>query len=544
MKLFKYSLISTLIIAVLASLQATAQEPKLIVAIVVDQLRYDYLEKFREQFCGNGFRLLMDRGAFFTYAHYDYAPTVTGPGHASYLSGTSPAFHGIIGNEWFDRGTQKMVNCVDDSNVQGVGASGKYGSRSPQHFVGSNFADELRLRHHSRVIGISLKDRGAILPAGKKPAGAYWLDSPSGRFITSTYYKKELPAWVEKFNSRELPKSYMGKSWSRLLDEKFYDAPSPAIGAGNGDRNPANPTEFTRTIKLSKSEGYETIVPTPFGNELLTEFAVAALDGEQLGTTLRPDLLCISYSSTDACGHIYGPYSQEEQDIILRLDRQLETLFKTIDNKVGLKNTMIVLTADHGVAPTPESSVAEGLQAERIDLLPLMGNLSEKLAEHFGEGKLLLTPRLVDGNLYFNHETLAQRKISIDEACEFVSAWARGTGKFFAAYTRRQLLEGRAFGPIGESVMKGFNAERSGDVVLVLKPFCIPRAGATGTTHGSPFSYDTHVPVLMFGEGIRSGRYADPFYITDIVPTLCARLGLNEPAACIGKPFVKALADR
>jgi predicted AlkP superfamily pyrophosphatase or phosphodiesterase len=542
MRLSKY--LSTALLTVFASLHAVAQEPKLIVAIVVDQLRYDYLEKFNAQFCENGFRLLMDHGAFFTFAHYDYAPTVTGPGHASYLSGTSPAFHGIIGNDWFNKSTQKMVNCVDDPNVQGVGASGKYGSRSPQNFIGSNFADELRLRHHSKVVGISLKDRGAILPAGKNPAGAYWFDSSSGKFITSTYYRKELPAWVEKFNTRELPKSYMGKSWSRLLDEKFYDAPSPAIGAGNGDRNPSNPTEFTRVVKLSKNEGYETIVPTPFGNELLTEFALAALDGEHLGTTVRPDLLCISYSSTDACGHIYGPYSQEEQDMILRLDRQLESLFKSIDSKIGLKNTIILLTADHGVAPTPESAAAEGLHAERVDLLPLMGGLSEKLAERFGEGKLLLTPRLIDGNLYFNQETLAQKKVSVEEAGQFVREWALGTGKFFAAYTRNQLLEGRVSGPVGERVMKGFNAERSGDVVLVLHPFSIPRAGASGTTHGSPFSYDTHVPVLMFGEGIKAGRYADPFQITDIVPTLCARLGLNEPAASMGKPFVKALADR
>ena len=537
-------LITASCIVIGASLAAIAQEPKLIVAIVVDQMRYDYLEKFHDQFAGSGLRMLMERGAFFTSAHYDYAPTVTGPGHASYLSGTSPALHGIIGNDWFDKASKKMVNCVEDLSVQGVGISGKYGSRSPRNFIGSNFADELRLRHHTKVVGISLKDRGAILPAGKKPAGAYWFDSVSGRFATSTYYRSDLPAWVEKFNAREIPKSYIGKSWSRLLDEKFYDAPSPAIGAGRGDRDSSDAKEFTRVIKISKSEGYETIVPTPFGNELLTDFAVAAIEGERLGTTARPDLLCISYSSTDACGHIYGPYSQEQQDIILRLDRQLESLFKAIEDKVGLKNTIIVLTADHGVAPTPESASAEGLDAERVNVMEVMGGLSDQIAARFGDGKFLLSPRLVEGNLYFNHEALVEKKISSDELAQFIRDWALGTGKFYAAYTRNQLLEKRVFGPIGERVVNGFNAQRSGDVVLVLNPFCIAGEKSTGTTHGSPFSYDTHVPVLMFGARIKAGRYADPFAITDIVPTLCSALGLTEPAASMGKPFVKALIDR
>jgi arylsulfatase A-like enzyme len=205
---------------------------------------------------------------------------------------------------------------------------------------------------------------------------------------------------------------------------------------------------------------------------------------------------------------------------------------------------MIVLTADHGVSPTPESARAEGLDAERVDLMELMGGLSEKITARFGDGKFLLTPRLVDGNLYFNHDTLAERKVSVDEMAQFVRDWALGTGKFYAAYTRNQLLEGRVFGPIGERVVNGFNAGRSGDVVLVLHPFCIASERTTGTTHGSPFSYDSHVPVLMFGAGIKAGRYAEPFHISDIVPTLCSTLGLTEPAACMGKPFVKALVDR
>jgi predicted AlkP superfamily pyrophosphatase or phosphodiesterase len=525
-----------------AATAETPQPPKLVVAILVDQLRSDYLDRFRDQFGEGGFKLLLEKGAFMANAHYSYAPTVTGPGHASFLSGAPPAVHGIIGNEWFDKRTRKGINCVSDPDVEGVGGAEGEGKRSPRNFIGSNFSDEMRLRFQSKVVGVSLKDRGAILPSGKKPVGAYWFDSISGNFITSTYYRVELPAWVKAFNERKLPASYVGQTWKRLLPPDAYHRPDDVPGEGVMPRE-KTPT-FDHVVHPSPSEGFETIVPTPFGNTLLAEFALAALDAEQLGRGTQPDVLTVSFSSTDAIGHRFGPYSQEAQDGLLRLDRDLAQLFAAIDKRIGLANVAMVLTADHGVVAAPEFSAAQGLDGKRIDLAPLMADLQTKLTERFGEGKLLLTPRPVDGQIYFDHDALRARQIEAESVAGFIREWALSTGVYQAAYTRWQLLDGRTPGMHGQRVFNGYNAERSGDVVMVYKPYQLPGTQKAGTTHGSPYSYDTHIPVVFFGAAFNSGRYADEFYITDIAPTLCAALHVSPPSGSIGKVCVRVLAEQ
>jgi predicted AlkP superfamily pyrophosphatase or phosphodiesterase len=519
-----------------------AEPPKLVVAIVVDQLRYDYLERFNEHFGKGGFRLLMEEGAFLTFAHYDYAQTVTGPGHATILSGAPPAVHGIIGNDWFDKRTGKNINCVADPDVEGVGTQTSSAKRSPRNFVGSNLADEMRLRFRSKVVGISLKDRGAILPAGKKPAGAYWFDSHSGNFVTSNYYVSELPRWVADFNERKLPAQFVGQTWKRLLPESAYQWPDelPGEGASSSDRS----RTFDHSIRLSAAEGFEHIVPTPFGNQLLVEFAQAAVDGEQLGRGPNPDLLCVSFSSPDAAGHIFGPYSQEVQDMALRLDQQLATLFALLDRKLGLSNVLIVLTADHGVAPAPEFAASQGLDGKRVDMTALMGGLFSTLEAQFGEGKFFLSRQMHDGAMYFDHRALKERGIDPEILAAAIRNWALDTGHFQSAYTRSQLLDGRAPGAMGRLVLNGFHAERGGDVVLIKKPFELPGTAGTGTTHGAPYSYDTHVPVLFFGTGFKPGRYADKFAITDIAPTLSAVLRISPPSGNTGTPLTKVLSGK
>ncbi len=536
------SLLAAAVLACGFPLRSSAEEPKLVVAILVDQLRYDYLDRFHGQFIDGGFRLLTDQGAFLTFAQYNYSPTVTGPGHASFLSGAPPAIHGIIGNDWFDKRTRKSVNCVSDPDVEGVGGKEGEGKRSPRNFIGSNFADEMRLRFHSKVVGVSLKDRGAILPAGKKPAGAYWFDSPSGNFITSTYYMAELPAWVREFNERKRPAAFVGQTWKRLLDPAAYHWPDQAVG--EGVMPPEKTPTFDHVVHPSPTEGFETLVPTPFGDQLLAEFALAALEGEQLGTGPQPDLLTVSFSSLDAAGHRFGPYSQEIQDMMLRLDRELAQFFAALDKKIGLKNVTIVLTADHGVAPTPEFAAEQGLGGQRIELGPLMDELRAKLAERFGAGEMLLAPRPVDGHLYFDHDALRARQIEPETVAAFIREWALATGKYQAAYTRAQLLDGRAPGVLGQRVLNGYHPERSGDVVLVLKPFSLGVSVKSGTTHGSPFAYDTHIPVIFYGAAFKRGRYADEFYITDIAATLCAALHVTVPTGSMGKPLVKVLAEQ
>ncbi|MEQ1860151.1 MAG: alkaline phosphatase family protein [Chthoniobacteraceae bacterium] len=522
--------------------RGSAAPPKLVVAIIVDQLRYDYLDRFHDQFVEGGFRLLMEQGAFMTSAQYNYSPTITGPGHATFLSGAPPAMHGIIGNEWFDKQARKSASCVSDPDVQGVGASGEECNRSPRRFIGSNFADEMRLRFRSKVVGVSIKDRAAILPAGKKPAGAYWFDSPSGNFITSTYYMTELPAWVREFNGRKRPAAFVGQTWKRLLDPSAYHWPDEAPGEGVMPRE-KTPT-FDHVVHPSPTEGFETIVATPFGNQLLAEFALAAFEGEALGTGPQPDLLTISFSSTDVAGHRFGPYSQEIQDVMLRLDRELATFFAALDKKIGMKNVTVVLSADHGVAPAPEFASAQGLDGQRIDLAPLMADLQAKLVERFGAGNFLLLPRLADSQLYFDHDALRARQIEVEAVAVFIREWALSSGKFQAAYTRWQLLDGRTPGVIGQRVFNGYHPERSGDMVLILKPYALPGTQKSGTTHGSPYAYDTQVPVIFYGAAFKPGRFADEFYITDIAPTLCAALRVSVPSGSIGKPFVKALAEQ
>jgi predicted AlkP superfamily pyrophosphatase or phosphodiesterase len=525
-----------------ATLPSLAESPKLVVAILVDQLRYDYLERFKEQFGKGGFRLLMEEGAFLTFAQYNYCPTVTGPGHASFLSGAPPSVHGIIGNDWFDKRSGKNLNCVADPDVEGVGATGIVGKRSPRNFTGSNLADELRLRYRSKVVGISLKDRGAILPAGKKPSGAYWFDSHSGNFITSTYYMAELPKWVEAFNERRVPASYIDQTWKRLLPESSYQWADalPGEGATLADRSKT----FDHTIRLSAAEGFENIVPTPFGNQLLAEFAEAAIDGEHLGSGPHPDLLTLSFSSPDAAGHIFGPYSQEIQDIVLRLDQQLAAFFARLDRKIGLANVTIVLTADHGVAPAPEFAASQGLDGKRVDMTTLLGGLFAVLEKQFGTGRFFLSPKIHDGAIYFDHAALRERGIAAEALSAAIRDWALETGYFQAAFTRAQLLDGRAPGALGQLVLNGFHPERSGDVILVQKPFHLTGSALAGTTHGSPYAYDTHIPVLFFGAGFKPGRYADRFSITDIAATLSAALQLTEPSGNVGSPMTKILTGR
>jgi len=576
----RLSLIFGLFTATATLVPAQAEEPKLVVAILVDQMRYDYLERFHKVFGEGGFKLLTDQGAFMTFARYNYCPTITAPGHASAFSGSPPAMHGIIGNDWFDKRTKKMMYCVGDSTVTGVGTAGSAGKMSPRNFTGSNFADMLRLHYQTKVVGISMKDRGAILPSGKKPTGAFWFEASSGNFVTSSYYMKELPTWVKAFNDRKLADGYLGQTWDRLLDEAKYERPDNLPGEGNlsGEKAPTFPHLVVRpkpqppaavsttepdadpgTTKVAPSAAasapkvsaavvappkitYDNILPTPYSNQLLAEFARAAIEGEHLGAGAGPDLLTVSFSAVDACGHKFGPYSQEVEDVTLRLDRELAGLFSYLDKQIGLANVVILLTGDHAVMPTPEFAAQEGLDGQRADEVALLGDLQAKLSERFGTANVLLAKRIFDGNIYFNHDALREKNIPASDVASFIREWALSTGRYQAAYSREQLLDGRAPGLIGERVFNGYNAERSGDVVLVYKPYTINWGGKNGTTHGSPYSYDTHIPVLLYGAPFKAGRYPDEFYITDMVPTLCAALHMDQPAASIGKPFVKVLA--
>ncbi len=517
-----------------------AADPKLVVLIVVDQFRYDYLERYGDQLTTNGFQRFTERGAFATFGHFNYVPTVTGPGHASIATGSPPAAHGIISNDWFDKNTRKDVYCTEDQSVDGVGATPGAARSSPRNLVGNTFADEMRLRFNSKVIGISIKDRGAILPSGRKPKGAFWYHGKNGNFVTSTYYMERLPGWVEEFNARKLPKQYVGQKWSRLLDEKYY--PESDTGHGEGTLGKEKKPVFDHKVPAA-DDNYDDVVATPFGNQLLAEFARAAVDGEKLGQEGRIDLLTISFSSVDSVGHRFGPYSQEARDVVLRLDRQLNDFFNYLDERVGSDHLLMALTADHGVAPTADFARHERLSDARWDEGEFLNDVKSQLNEEFGPGRYLAASKTYGGNLYLNHAIIEKKKLTVDQVTSLVREIALASGKFQACYSREQLLDGRASGPIGQMAQNGYNPERGGDLVLVTKPYLLPGSSKTGTTHGSPYAYDTHVPILFYGSAFKTGRYSGPASITDIAPTLCAILRINEPAGCTGTPLRSLLKD-
>jgi predicted AlkP superfamily pyrophosphatase or phosphodiesterase len=536
-----FRLLPSLFLAVSSFFSAVgrAEPPKLVLAIVVDQMRYDYLERSPQLFSANGFRLLLDRGAFMTSAKFDYFPTITGPGHASILSGCGPSMHGIIGNEWFDKKTGKDLYCCADTNVTAVGTTNK-SQMSPRNLIGATVADQMRLHYNSKVIGMSLKDRSAILPSGKKAHAAFWFDSKTANFITSTFYMTNLPSWVTEFNERKLPQSYVGKTWDRLFapEEYMFDD----AGAGEGKLFKETNSAFPHLISVTTTN-VDGVTATPFGDEILTQFAIAAMDGEQLGQGSRPDMLTISYSSTDMCGHTFGPYSHEIQDLTFRLDRQFEKLFNHIEEKIGLDKVVIVLTADHAVAPVPEFATAMGLDGHRWDSGKFMTNLQTRLEEKFGSGKFFRTMKIPHGDMFFNHDVLREKGIGASTLASFIREYALETGLFQACFTREQLLNGSAPGWIGKAILNGYNAERGADLMLIGKPFGFPSTGKTGTSHGTIYTYDTRVPVIFYGKPFKSGRYADEFYVTDIAATLSAGLKILEPPCSTGKVAVRILAE-
>jgi predicted AlkP superfamily pyrophosphatase or phosphodiesterase len=523
--------------------KTSPRKVRLVLGIVIDQFRYDYLTRFEDLFEARGFRRLLHDGAVFTNANYIYLPTITAPGHATFMSGSIPALNGIVGNDWFDRETGKTITSISDSSVKLLGGVGEEPA-SPSRLIGSTVGDQLRLSNNgkSKVVGIAFKDRSAVLPAGKQPNGAYWFDSILGTFVSSTYYFPDLPVWVKEFNRNNRPdKKYFGAHWDLLLrDAAAYqrslpdDSPYEKSPRGN---------KFPHIIDSNESIPgkvfYENFEESPFANEYTAAFARAAIEGEKLGQDDYADLLTVSFSANDKVGHSFGPYSQEVEDITLRTDRLLGDFFTYIDQKIGLANTIIVLTADHGVAPVPEHSQDIGLGGGRFASRSLTSAIKAGLDKRFGEADWILAAG--NGNIYFDYDLIERKKVNRQEmertGCEAALKF-EGVGHCF---TRSQLL----FGPLppggySAQAARGFNAERSGDLVLVVKPFYLQRT-EYGTSHSTPYSYDTHVPVIFYGAGVVAGSYANPSSPSDIAPTLSTLLKIEPPSNTVGRVLTEAI---
>ncbi|HWB98539.1 MAG TPA: alkaline phosphatase family protein [Bryobacteraceae bacterium] len=499
----------------LAALPATAgavpKKPKLVVAIVIDQFRYDYLTRFESEYTG-GFHRLLTQGAVFSNANYEHFPTVTAIGHSTFLTGAIPALSGIVGNDWYDRTIGKSVTSVSDPAERILGGAGE-GGASPRRLLVSTVGDELKIadRGKSRVIGVSLKDRAAILPSGHMADGAYWFDSKSGHFVSSSYYFSDLPAWVKDFNGGHPADKYRGRTW---LGHKLADEASDAL--------------------------YGKLAPTPFGNELVEAFAERALSAEQLGRHEFPDILTVSFSSNDYVGHAYGPDSPEAHDISLQTDRLFDKFFHYLDSQVGLQNVLIVMTADHGAAPVPEVNVARKMPGGRLPARFITDPVQAALTAKYGEGKWIVSPS--EHSLYFNLDLIRERKLDRGEVERTAAAAILQIPHVFRVYTREQLLTGMAMADqVGRRVANGYYASRGADIYILMEPYWLP--GKSGTTHGTAFSYDAHVPVIFMGSGIRAGRYFGKAAPNDIAPTLAAILSVETPSGSVGRVLDEMFAD-
>jgi predicted AlkP superfamily pyrophosphatase or phosphodiesterase len=500
--------------------QQPPKRPKLILAVVVDQFRYDYLLRFRAEYHGGIARLLAG-GAVFADARYIHYPTVTAVGHSTLLSGATPSVSGIIENTWFDRESDESVTSVIDKTTALLGGVPGAKGSSPHRLLVSTVGDELKMSgRQSKVIGISIKDRSAILPVGRMANAAYWFDNDSNHFVTSDYYMKQLPAWVARINADRPTYTYLGADWN-ALDTKPGDKPFCSMKAGGDVR-------FCGAIEN-----------TPFGNELLEAFAESAIEQEQLGQHDGTDVLALSLSANDYVGHELGPDSPEVRDISIRTDQLLGKLLDFINSRVGEGNTLVVFTADHGVAPVPKVNNARRMPGGWLPGAEYSSKIANQLASKFGAGDWFRYDQY--GFLYLNYATLAKNNADRAEVRRFAAEFARGLPHIARVFTRDDLLRGEgAADAVGRAMHLGFYGPRSADLVLLPEPYYM-FSTPPGTTHVTPYSYDNHVPLIFYGPGIRSGIHYEPVTINDVAPTLAAILQVETPSGSAGRILAEIL---
>lgn len=513
-------------------------KPKLVVGIVVDQMRYDYLTRFYNRFGEGGFKRLMNEGFNCQNNHFDYIPTYTAPGHASIFTGTTPATHGIIGNNWYDKENNEDVYCVNDSNYQSVGATDKSGQMSPHRLKVSTITDQLRLhtQFRSKTIGIAIKDRGAILPAGHTANAAFWFDGDEeGKWISSTYYMNKLPDWVTQFNQSGKVETYM-KQWNTLYDVKTYTESGPDDnayeGLFKGETKPTFPHDLPKLRK--DNSNFDIIKSTAFGNSITADFAIAAIKGEQLGKGKEPDFLTLSFSSTDYVGHMFGVNSVEVEDTYLRLDQDLERVFSFLDAEVGQGNYTVFLTSDHGAVDVPAYLRDKKIPAGYFDSSAFKKYLKEFSIQKY-EGNQLIKD-ISNKQVFLDEKLISEKDYDLDDVEESFAQAILNFPKIAEVYTATAIRNTDFTKGMANLLQNGYNQKRSGNVLYTLKSGVIDYT-KTGSTHGSGYDYDTHVPLLFYGWGIRQGKTVQKTNITDIAPTVAALLGLEMPDGTTGIPL-------
>ncbi len=492
-------------------------KPKLIVGIVIDQFRYDYLTRFRSEYTG-GLARMLAQGANFTNAYQDHAPTVTASGHAAFLTGSAGSVNGIVNNGWYDRETARPVTSVSDDSVRQLGAPGP--GASPNRLLASTLGDQMKMAGcDCKVIGIAIKDRSAILPSGHAADAAYWFDPASGSVVSSTYYFGELPPWVSEYNASHPANRWLGAKWSAIYT------------AG----------KLFRTMPATADQSfYVSLGGSPYGNELTEDLAEHAVRAEQLGKHKDTDLLTISFSSNDAVGHAFGPDSDQVHDMSVRTDRLLGKLFRFLDTEVGAGNWLLVLTADHGVAPVPEVNQKRRMPGGRLNGQQQAAALEKALAAKYGEGHWILD---TSAGVYLNHKLIGEKKLDLDEVEETAARVVRAMPHIFRVFTAEQLRRGQTPpDTMSRRIQLGFYPRRSGDLIIVQDAFWL--YGAMTAGHGTPFNYDAHVPLLFLGPQVKPGRYDETVTVRDVAPTLAAILQVEPPSGSFGRVLNEMLRTR
>lgn len=512
------------------------QRPKLVVGIVVDQMRWDYLYRYYDRYGEGGFKRLLNDGFSCENTFINYLPSYTAVGHTVIFTGSIPAIDGIVGNDWIDQLTGKNWYCTEDTSVQTVGTAGKAGQMSPHNMLVSTITDELRLatNFRSRVVGISLKDRAAILPAGHTANGAFWFDDASGSFITSTYYMKDLPDWAKKFNANVEPKKLLASGWNTLYPINTYKQSStdnvPWEGKFKGENTPSFPHDMKNIYKSDPG----SIRNTPFGNTLTLNFAKAAVNGYNLGNEEATDFLAVNCASTDYVGHKYGPNSIEVEDTYLRLDKDLAAFFKFLDEKVGKGNYLLFLTADHGAAHAIGFMKEHQIPADFLVSKKIDDPLNEFLSKKFG------TDKLISSSINY-HLSLDLKKIN--ESNLDYDAVKKATVSFLEKQPGIQFavdVDNIGYAPIPEPIksmiINGYNTKRCGPIMIIPDAGWFGgQEGGTGTTHGNWNPYDTHIPLVFMGWKIKPGTTNRHISMSDISPTLAALLHIQMPNGNVGE---------
>jgi predicted AlkP superfamily pyrophosphatase or phosphodiesterase len=512
--------------------------PKLVVGMVIDQMRWDYLYRYYSRYSAGGFKRLINEGFSAENTFIPYTPTYTACGHASIYTGSVPAINGIVGNDWYDRSINRNMYCAEDSTVSTVGSNTTAGKMSPKNLLVTTITDELRLatNFQSKVIGISLKDRGSIMPAGHSANAAYWYDGGTGDWITSTHYMSKLPTWLEDYNKIKLANKFYDKNWNTLYPIETYTQSTsdnkPYEGKARGEETPS----FPHPLKLYVGKNYDMIRSTPYGNTMTLDLAKLAILSEDLGKGPSTDFLAVSCSSTDYVGHQYGPNSIEAEDTYLRLDKDVEDFFNYLDKTVGKGNYLFFLSADHGAAHVPGFMAENKLPGGLFSDSKVVKSLNTAIEDQFRVKRAIITSS--NSQFYFDHKAIRNAKADFNAIKMMAIEALRDEDEVLDAVDLSKLSTETLPAEIKKMVTNGYYGKRSGDIYYILKSNYFG-GGKTGTTHGSWNSYDSHIPCVFMGWNVKPGKTNKTHYMTDISATLAAMLHIQMPSGCIGEPITE-----